>query len=254
MAAAVGALLIAPSAYAGKSVYLVDPLLDGAVIGVTALGTIWANSNAENLIRFRCPCDPSEVNGLDRPVIGNSSQSAAGASDVTAALAVAVPVVADWIDLGTTPELAEDFVVFAEVMSLNAALANLLKYTTQRPLPRTYAGDPELLVAPEGYRSFYSGHVSTTFSALSAASFTLGLRHGGRAWPWIVTAATGFTVAAERVAAGRHFYTDVAVGALAGAAVGIFVPWLHEREGLGSGSVSAVPVSGGAMLAWRRSF
>jgi membrane-associated phospholipid phosphatase len=36
-------------------------------------------------------------------------------------------------------------------------------------------------------------------------------------------------VAAERVAAGRHFYTDVAVGALAGAVVGTLVPLAHRR-------------------------
>jgi len=40
---------------------------------------------------------------------------------------------------------------------------------------------------------------------------------------------------AERVAAGRHFYTDVAVGAVAGAAVGTLVPLAHRRADLGTG-------------------
>jgi membrane-associated phospholipid phosphatase len=56
----------------------------------------------------------------------------------------------------------------------------------------------------------------------------------------VLTAAVGGTVAAERVLAGHHFYSDVAVGALAGFAVGALVLFLHERGSVavGPGSVS----------------
>jgi membrane-associated phospholipid phosphatase len=50
----------------------------------------------------------------------------------------------------------------------------------------------------------------------------------------MLTAAVGGTVAAERVLAGRHFYSDVAVSALAGFAVGTLVPVparARERRG-----------------------
>jgi membrane-associated phospholipid phosphatase len=105
----------------------------------------------------------------------------------------------------------------------------MAKYTVQRPLPRTYAGDPTLLSRPGGYRSFYSGHVSVVFAALSVTAMTLEVRHHQHVWPWILAVAVGTMVAVERVAAGRHFYTDVAVGAVAGTAVGTLVPLAHRR-------------------------
>jgi membrane-associated phospholipid phosphatase len=74
-----------------------------------------------------------------------------------------------------------------------------------------------------------SGHTSFTTAAMAATAVTLQKRHGQRMWPWIMVAAVGLAVAAERVAAGQHFYTDVAVGFAAGAATGIAVPLLHAR-------------------------
>jgi membrane-associated phospholipid phosphatase len=37
-------------------------------------------------------------------------------------------------------------------------------------------------------------------------------------------------VGSLRVAAGRHFPTDVLVGALAGSAIGMVIPWAHARR------------------------
>ena len=95
--------------------------------------------------------------------------------------------------------------------------------------------ETRLLNQPGGYRSFYSGHVSVVVAALSVTAVTLGARHGQRIWPWILVATLGSMVAAERVAAGRHFYTDVAVGAVAGGAVGTLVPVAHLRTEPGTG-------------------
>lgn len=63
------------------------------------------------------------------------------------------------------------------------------------------------------------------------AAFTIRKRYGEQIWPWIVVGLVGGSVAFERVASGEHFPTDVAVGAVAGTAIGITVPWLHLRGG-----------------------
>jgi membrane-associated phospholipid phosphatase len=76
----------------------------------------------------------------------------------------------------------------------------------------------------------YSGHTTLAFTALSVSSVTIGERYGIKFWPWVATAVIGGSVAAERVAAGWHFPTDVIVGALAGTAVGIAVPVLHFKR------------------------
>ena len=57
-------------------------------------------------------------------------------------------------------------------------------------------------------------------------------RHPASGWRWAVWAgalALAGATAALRVAAGRHFFTDVVVGAAAGSAVGFGLPYLHLR-------------------------
>lgn len=259
MLSAAFALVAAPLAGAeeaasGSSVYRIAPWVDGPIIGATALGVALPYALSERLITRRCPCDPGEVNAFDRGAIGNENAFLDGLSDATAGVAIGAPLALDLLDLGASPAFVEDAVVFAEVMSVSGAAVTLAKYTSQRPLPRVYAGqDPELASRPGGYRSFYSGHVSSTVAALSMASMTLHYRYGTGAWPWLVTAGVGASVALERVAAGRHFPTDVILGAAAGSAIGILVPWLHRRQPEVGLSLRPVP-SGGLQLAWSRGF
>jgi membrane-associated phospholipid phosphatase len=151
------------------------------------------------------------------------------ASDATVALAVAVPAIADGVRLGFGPALREDLTILTETLAVNAAIVTGVKYLVQRPLPVTYARRDGLPAQAQGYRSFYSGHTSTAVAALTASAWTLQFRDGPSAWPWVVTGVVGASVATERVLAGRHFPTDVAVGAAAGFAVGTAIPWLHRR-------------------------
>lgn len=254
--AALGALLVASAAQAGeaqnpRSVYSVDPFIDGPLIAGGALAVAIPYAFASRLITPRCPCDPAGINAFDRHVVGNSSPFLDSFSDATAGAALIAPVALDLLDVGASGVFLEDAAVFSEVLALNGALVTFAKYTVQRPLPRVYAGqDPALARRPGGYRSFYSGHTSVTFAALFATAYTLDLRHQQGAWPWLAAAAVGTAVAVERVAAGRHFYTDVMVGAVSGSAFGIAVPWLHAKKDPREPSFSLAPADGGAMLAW----
>jgi len=169
------------------------------------------------------------VNAFDRRAIGNHSHAAGLASDITTwSLMGGLPLL-DLADLGWSRPFGEDFVVFAETLTVDTAVQNIVNFATARPRPKTYAGDPESVSSVEGHLSFYAGHVTTAFAALSAASFTVGRRYGWRVWPWIVTVAVAGSVAVERVASGDHFPTDVLVGAAAGTTMGITIPWLHAR-------------------------
>jgi membrane-associated phospholipid phosphatase len=216
---------------ARPSAYRVSPAIDVPVIAASTLAIAIPYAFANKFIHPRCPCDPGEVNSLDRHVIGNQNKFLDDASDATTGLVLAAPLILDALDVGLSTTWVEDATVFGETLAVNGALVTAAKYIVRRPLPRTYAGDPALLNKPGGYRSFYSGHTSNVLAALSVTAVTLGIRHDQRVWPWIVAVAVGSMVAAERVAAGRHFYTDVAVGAVAGAAVGTVVPLAHRRAG-----------------------
>ncbi|OGR91816.1 MAG: hypothetical protein A2992_08975, partial [Elusimicrobia bacterium RIFCSPLOWO2_01_FULL_59_12] len=182
------------------------------------------------IIKKQCPCDSGEVNRIDRPVIRYHSPVAQTAGDITVALALAVPPVLDGMDLGfKNKAFVEDLVVYAEVLAVNSAISNAFRYTTQRPRPDAYRLSPTPS-QPGGFASFYSGHTASVFAALSAASMTYNLRYGPHVWPWIVTAGVGLGESATRVFSGRHFYSDVAVGALAGTAIGTLIPYLHKRN------------------------
>jgi membrane-associated phospholipid phosphatase len=228
-------------------VYHVKPKVDVPITLGVALGSLFAYLYAAELITPRCPCDPSEVNGFDRGAIGNTSDLGRALSDLTAGAAVVVPLVADALDIGQGRAFTDDAIVFAQTLAINGALVSLAKYVAARPLPRTYAGDPNLINRVEGYRSFYSGHTSLVFAALAASAMTIRLRYGEKTWPWLVTGVVGTSVAIERVADGRHFPTDVIVGAVMGTAVGITVPRLHALKHPRLLGPTVRPVSGGGL-------
>jgi membrane-associated phospholipid phosphatase len=210
------------------AVYDVSYPIDGAVIAASAAGILVPYALSSRLIHPTCPCSPSSVNSFDRGVIGNASDTADVISTVTVGLTIVAPPVADWLALGTSRTLLDDLVVFTESLTVNGALNTGVKYAVQRPIPRAYS-DPAFAANPHSYRSFYSGHTSLAFAALSTTSVTLNARYGLTWQPWVATFLIGASVGIERVLAGYHFYTDVLVGAAAGAAVGIAVPLVHLR-------------------------
>jgi membrane-associated phospholipid phosphatase len=59
------------------------------------------------------------------------------------------------------------------------------------------------------------------------ASQTRGRR---RVWLWGLAAVGPLGMAATRVGAGRHFYSDVLTGALVGGLLGGLVPLVHPRR------------------------
>jgi membrane-associated phospholipid phosphatase len=229
-----------------RAIYELHPAVDAAVLTASVLAIAVPSLFASQIIDERCPCDPSTVNRLDRHAIGNHDRAAGLASDTTTLVAMVAPPVIELLAIRGRSALVSDLVVYGEVLLVNGALTEIAKYTVQRPLPRTYAGEANLVHSAGGYRSFYSGHTSTTFAALSAAAFTLRQRAGERVWPWLVVAGVGTSVAVERVADGRHFPTDVIAGAVMGTLVGVGVPWLHLRHDL-----RVVPARGGLGLAGR---
>ena len=247
-----------PGAARDPSVYRVGKL-DLGVTALAAAGALGPNQFPTRLIRPACAapgsCPASSINPFDRIAVDFHSKAADTASTVTVGLAVAVPAIADGLRLGNVPAFHEDLLVLAETVAVNAALVTGVKYLVQRPLPVTYARRDGLPAEAQGYRSFYSGHTSTAVAALTASAWTHHIRDGPSAWPWIVTAAVGASVGAERVLAGRHFPTDVLVGGAAGFAVGTAIPWLHARRPSRRGVVGRlelVPATGGLALsgAW----
>lgn len=212
----------------GASIYRLDARIDTVVIAAGAAGSIVPWIFQDKLIRPRGLGNPADLNALDRHVVGNSDASLALASNVTTLAALALPVVVDLADVGWSRELFEDGVVMSEVLAMSGLGVSYAKYTTQRRAPQLYLASNAAAASNTSlYRSFVSWQTATTFASLSALSFTLSQRHDLDVLPWIGTALIGGSVAAERVASGGAFYTDVLAGAAVGVIAGTVVPWLH---------------------------
>lgn len=190
-------------------------------------------------------CERDRINALDRRVLGNANVAAAHASDALLYTAIAAPFLADLGDAlvtgrRTTGSLrhgaggwARDAVVLLEVFAVNLGLTNVVKYAVRRPRPYSYESESALgdVREDESRLSFYSGHASTAFAMATAWATIFTLRHprARAAVPaWLAAVGLAATTAVLRVEAGKHFWTDVIAGSLAGAAVGVLVPALHR--------------------------
>ena len=216
---------------------VVDPWIDGTAI-VFGLGLWLAPGLVTDQVERRCdPCDPRELNGLDRAVRHYHNTGADRASD---ALVIAVPVLAAAGTLASKARwgwrgVLEDATLIAESMVASGLLNQVVKLSVQRPRPFMYTHDarPELRERGDAFLSFYSGHTAATFSAATSFAYTYTLRHPGsdlRPLVWVLSLLAASAVPFCRVASGEHFWTDVMVGAAVGGGVGILVPALHRRR------------------------
>lgn len=136
---------------------------------------------------------------------------------------------------GSFREWGEDATVIVESIVVAANLNQLVKFTVGRERPFVHdlaPGEKSLTKSPgDNNLSFYSGHTMLGFvSAVSAG--TVASLKGYRSAPWIW--GTGLTLAAAtgylRIAADKHYFTDVLTGAIMGSAAGFLVPWLHRPK------------------------
>lgn len=180
--------------------------------------------------------DPRSLNSLDRTVVGNWSHTAGAVSDGFLAATITLPVVFNLIEtLGYGDGLfgfGQDSVILLETAAVNCIFFNLAKFTVRRPRPYAFNHrlDVERRSDDSAPLSFFSGHTSLAFSMATAYSYLYMRRHpdSSLAVPvWLGTHALAASTAYLRVHAGKHFWTDVMVGAAVGSAIGFLVPYLH---------------------------
>lgn len=125
--------------------------------------------------------------------------------------------------------------MYLETALINSALTSLTKALVKRTRP--YAYNPEITTdkktTTNTRKSFFSGHTSTTASfSFFAAQVYHDLNPNSDFDPavWATAAIIPAITAYLRVKGGKHFPTDVVVGYVVGALVGIFVPRLHSNS------------------------
>lgn len=187
----------------------------------------------------RCPCSDAGIDALDRGIAGIDRPALSLAGDIAMGGVYSLAILLDALDVARADQPVSswlsDLVVMAEAVLLNGAVNQFAKIAARRPRPLIYRrgdGDP-LLHDPENYVSFYSGHTSSAFALGLAYAQTFAYRHPNSPWRFAVYAGAilvGSGVGLSRIAAGKHFPTDVLMGAAAGTTFGLLVPWLHRRS------------------------
>jgi len=143
---------------------------------------------------------------------------------------------------------ADDGVTIAEAAIFTGLLNEATKFAVGRQRPFVhYATGPRTANSDDNL-SFYSGHTALAF-AVATASGTVASRRGYKLAPvvWGVGLTLATTTGYLRIAADKHYLSDVLVGAVLGSAAGVLVPrWLHNHQA--STSMAAVPAPGGFMI------
>jgi membrane-associated phospholipid phosphatase len=189
-------------------------------------------------------CTVDSLLPMDRPAVGLEIRNADSLSFTTQGLsgivALSVPplwhlttvILGQATPVGALAALGTDLVIFTQTTAFNGLFTESAHLITQRPRPFVYA-DPARATDFANYTSFYSGH--TSFSAAATVFLLLTLAGRGAAvWLLGLAGATSYGLMSltglYRVLAGRHFPTDVLMGALAGACVAVLIALRHRQE------------------------
>ena len=175
----------------------------------------------------------------DRPVAGRYNETADKVSDWAVVLGITPLALAgySWYDGDASgKDFAAYTLMFAQAIALQSGFNLLIRSTQLWPRPYIYATEGEGAekareARGEAYGSFFSGHTS--------AAFTIAVFTGewfSEVYPaspyrgivWASSLSAAGMVGALRIAAGKHYPSDVIVGALVGTGISLSVIRLHR--------------------------
>jgi membrane-associated phospholipid phosphatase len=246
---------------APPSPFRLSPGADAAVLAGATAAWVLPVLFEDEFAAGRCaPCDAGDLNALDRSAVGFDSRGARAVSNAGVAALPALAGLGALLDaraLGGRAGL-EDLVLVAESVAVSGAAAQIVKESVRRPRPYMY--DAELAHSDPtfyDFSSFYSAHTAAAFAAATSFATIFTLRRPRSPWRfavWGAGLAAASAVGVCRVVGGKHFWTDVLVGAAAGGAFGALVPALHLRRGWRRGAGPEARIVAGpssaAVLVW----
>ena len=223
------------------------------------LGTgVAAQIMGQYRVRYMEPAGPED---LDRGDLGVWDRWAAGTYNpaldpVSDVLAVAVGGAAVFAgtwhasrDETSWRPVLEDFLILSEALAWSSAINLNVRAERIHPRPFVYGTEAPAAARARGEAagSFYSGHASEAFLGAVYLATSYPLRHPEfehRGWLWAGSLTVATTAAALRVAAGKHFPSDVLAGAAMGSLLGLGFAQLHRPEGLGLWGTELWPMIG----------
>jgi membrane-associated phospholipid phosphatase len=145
---------------------------------------------------------------------------------------------------------AIDLVLIFEATFAALAVNQTVKFAAGRARPYSVDAPQELL---EGARdpadhnlSFFSGHTTFTVGLAVSAGMIGVLRGYKLAWlTWAAAVPLALTTATLRMAADKHWMSDILVGAVVGSAFSVAVPLLFHGREASPVSLRVTPTPGG---------
>ena len=204
---------------------------------------------------------------MDRWAAGLRSPAAGLASDLMIYSMVAAPMglalvnargSGGWDGSNGWNGFIAEAVIYSEAMALSSGLDFWVRSLRihARPLVYDKSAPASERLSGEASGSFYSGHANAAFLSATYFAYTWTLRHPGHesnGWVWTGALSAAAGVAGLRIAAGKHYLSDVLAGAAAGAGFGWLFPWMHRRsaEAGGKGLGLGLGPGGDPVVTWR---
>ncbi len=217
----------------------------GAGLGLTGLSLLLKDSLVAPACRW---CQPPQLDRWARRQLRwSDGRAASTGSDALQLLIPAGAAATLWAQASPhgQRQVVEDLLVLAESASTAVLLTQGAKFATGRLRPDAWARGTT--PSADDRLSFWSGHTDFAFATAAAATQIARLR-GRPGWRWLAAATFGAAALTGylRVAADRHWLTDVATGAVIGTATGLVVPLLaYQPEDGRKPPVQLVPAPGG---------
>jgi membrane-associated phospholipid phosphatase len=162
-------------------------------------------------------------------------------------------------DDGNTDVAFQMTMINWQTLGLTGIITRIAHHTVPRARPMMYGCSEQPGAAfPCGKAGpgFFSGHASmaTAGAALACAHHSALPLYGKNPAPGMITcgvlSASAISVGIARIAADKHWFTDVLVGHMVGASVGFGLPWLLHYQHRVSPDLSRLGVHHTAWLPW----
>lgn len=220
-----------------------------AGVGGTVVGLVMSQKMAPVTREEVLALDPDQVNAFDRSATQNYSDFAVGLSNVSIVSVATGAALVSLMPLLTNKKWRQTAVLatlYAEAFLITQGITGITKPIVGRYRPYLYnpnvALEKKLEKQGYGKRSFFSGHSSLSFCSAVFLSKVVFDMYPKSHWRFLVSGGA-LTLAAitgyARYAAGKHFGSDILVGAALGSVVGYLVPVMHKKRDV---PVSVVPL------------
>jgi len=232
-------------------------------LSVFAVGSFaFGQWRVSNMTGYHGGYDQNKLLPWDKPFAGTYSSKADLASNVLCGAAV-LPLALSGYDWHrgalTGNDVGTQFVMLSQVLALESGLNLAIRSLALWPRPLVfYSQVDSSAITKDVAGSFYSGHSSAAFAIAVFSGVWYDRTHPGSPYSpyvWAGALSLATSIAVLRVAAGKHYPTDVVVGALTGSVIGWVVPKLHENAAKPGApraltNVALAPIPGGALVLW----